>query len=113
VSLQLVLSLNIKESFARERKKRENDVLPISIDCVFSELMVQQFTTAHNRLAWTTMGRSPETHALRLAGLQLAAKQFLRVCRVSAKSISSGGLHMSLYSKIWRFGAKIHLQQSL
>jgi hypothetical protein len=29
------------------------------------------------------------------------------------KSISSGGLHMSLYSKIWRFGAKIHLQQGL
>jgi hypothetical protein len=25
----------------------------------------------------------------------------------------SGGLHMSLYSKIWRFGAKIHLQQGL
>jgi hypothetical protein len=29
------------------------------------------------------------------------------------KSISSGGLHMGLYSKIWRFGAKIHLQQGL
>jgi hypothetical protein len=31
----------------------------------------------------------------------------------SGKSISSGGLHMGLYSKIWRFGAKIHLQQGL
>jgi hypothetical protein len=30
-----------------------------------------------------------------------------------AKSISSGGLHMHLYSKIWRFAAKIHLQQGL
>jgi hypothetical protein len=30
-----------------------------------------------------------------------------------AKSIYSKGLHMSLYSKIWRFGAKIHLQQGL
>jgi hypothetical protein len=32
---------------------------------------------------------------------------------IRSKSISSGGLHMDLYSKIWRFGAKIHLQQGL
>jgi hypothetical protein len=29
------------------------------------------------------------------------------------KSNSSGDLHMGLYSKIWMFGAKIHLQQDL
>jgi hypothetical protein len=31
----------------------------------------------------------------------------------NTESIFSGGLHMSLYSKIWRFGVKIHLQQGL